>query len=429
MRSLFARIRWRLVGWTMLIVGIILLLLGGVVYFSLQRSLLEQVDRNLAQRAEALIPPLLQPDRRFQGAEGFRGGVFYVAFGPDGRVMGNPQQVDIEAAAALPTPETRMLEFDTMEINGEPARVAIRRMPDGGKLVVGQTLQPELAALQSLLLVLAAGGVIGLLLSLAGAWFLAGRALIPIQQAFRRQQEFVADASHELRTPLTVLQSSTELLNQHRAEPLAANAELFDDVRDEIARMVRLTTDLLTLARTDSGELELMVAPIDVAELATDVTRLTLPLAQARGVELSANTHGSSPVVDADPDRLQQVLLILLDNAIKHTPAGGHVDVEVRQHSGYAMLDVVDSGEGIAPEHLERIFDRFYRADKARSRAHGGTGLGLAIARMLVDAHDGSIEVTSTPGVGTRVSVRLPLEGHSRSLGRRFGELTTRLAQ
>src|SRR5215211_2032853 len=118
MRSLFARIRWRLVGWTMLIVGVILLLLGGVVYFALERSLMDQVDRNLAQRAEQIIPPLLAPDRRFQGAEGFRGGVFYVAFGPDGRLFGNPQQVDVEQAAALPTPEARSIVFDTIEIDG-----------------------------------------------------------------------------------------------------------------------------------------------------------------------------------------------------------------------------------------------------------------------------------------------------------------------
>src|SRR5688572_21555980 len=99
MRPLFARIRWRLVGWTMLIVGVILLLLGGVVYFALERSLMEQVDRNLAVRAEQLIPAMLQPDRRFRGAEGFRGGVFYVAFGPEGQIFGNPQQVDTEVAA------------------------------------------------------------------------------------------------------------------------------------------------------------------------------------------------------------------------------------------------------------------------------------------------------------------------------------------
>jgi two-component system sensor histidine kinase CiaH len=429
MRPLFARIRWRLVGWTMLIVGVILMLLGAVVYFALERSLMDQVDRNLASRADQIVPLMLAPDRRYRAPEGFRGGVFYLAFGPDGRLFGNPQQVDSDAAAALPTPEGRTLMFNTIEVNGEPARVVARHMPDGGKLVVGQTLRPELDALQSLVLVLAVGMGIGLLLSLLGAWFLAGRALVPIQDAFHRQQEFVADASHELRTPLTVLQSSAELLNHHRDEPLSANPELFDDVRDEIARMVRLTTDLLTLARTDSGELELMVAPTDMAELASDVVRRTMPLAHARGVDLASRLEGSPPVVEADPDRLQQVLLILLDNAIKHTPAGGHVTVIVKHHGGSGILEVADTGEGIDPQHLDRIFDRFYRADKARSRAHGGTGLGLAIAKMLVDAHDGTIDVNSTQGAGTRVSVRLPLEGQARSLGRRIGELTTRLAQ
>src|SRR5688500_15598753 len=128
MRPLFARIRWRLVGWTMLIVGVILLLLGGVVYFALERSLMDQVDRNLAVRGEQWMPARLQPDRRIRGAECFRGGVFYAAFGPEGQICGSPQQVATDVGAALPRPEGRMLAFDTIEINGEPARVAIRAM-------------------------------------------------------------------------------------------------------------------------------------------------------------------------------------------------------------------------------------------------------------------------------------------------------------
>src|SRR5207237_8960847 len=188
-----------------------------------------------------------------------------------------------------------------------------------GTLYVGQSLAPEESARRSLLLVLFGGGGLGLLMSFAGAWFLSRRALVPIQYAFGRQQEFVADASHELRTPLTVLRSSTDLLNQHRGEPLAANGELFDDVRAEIARLQRLTGDLLTLARSDRDQLELAVAPLDLGALAGEVVRRTEPVARERGVALSIRAGDPGPVVEADPDRLQQVLLILVDNAIKHT--------------------------------------------------------------------------------------------------------------
>src|SRR5919204_4627776 len=141
----------------------------------------------------------------------------------------------------------------------------------GASLVVGQSLAGEERALGVLLLILVAVVGVGLLLSFGGAWFLAGRALVPIQRAFRRQQQFVADASHELRTPLTVLRSATDVLNRHRSEPLETNGELFDDIRQEIVRMERLASDLLTLARSDRGELELMTAPLDLAELAGDV--------------------------------------------------------------------------------------------------------------------------------------------------------------
>jgi two-component system, OmpR family, sensor histidine kinase CiaH len=437
MQGLFARIRWRLVGWNMLILGLILVLLGTSVYAALSRSLLDEVDRNLFSRSEQAIPILFPPQRRpgeqgpggpggaRRGPEGYSGGVFYLALLPDGSVLANPQQV---TTSDLPWPQTREPAFATIQLgDGDRARVVLRRTPDGGMLVVGQSLDPEQTALRTLLLVLVGGGGLGLLLSLAAAWFLSGRALIPIQQAFQRQQEFVADASHELRTPLTVLRSATDLINQHRDEPLERNGELFDDVRGEIGRMERLAQDLLTLARSDSGGLELMTAPLDIADIAAEVVRRTTPLAQSKGLQLTLRAGPHAATVEADPDRLQQVFLILIDNAIKHTPPGGSIEVQVRRHGQSAEVTVADTGTGIAPEHLPRIFDRFYRADKARAREWGGTGLGLAIAKMLVEAHDGQLQLSSTLGVGTQVTVSLPLVSHPAKLAGRLGELAAHL--
>jgi signal transduction histidine kinase len=432
-QSLFARIRWRLVGWNTLVLGLILVLLGASVYVALSRSLLDEVDRNLLSRSEQAIPFLFQPRRPDTAGpgvprritEGYSGGVFYLALAPDGSVISNPQQV---STGELVWPQTRDPVFATITLSdGDLARVVLRRMPDGGMLVTGQSLEAEQTALHSLLLVLVGGGGAGFLLSLAAAWFLSGRALIPIQQAFQRQQEFVADASHELRTPLTVLRSATDLLNQHRDDPLENNGELFDDVRGEIARMERLAQDLLTLARSDAGGVELMTAPLELSDIANEVVRRTTPLAQSQGVQLTVHADPQPSTVEADPDRLQQVLVILIDNAIKHTPAGGKVDVLVRRHGQSAQVEVADTGVGISPEHLPRIFDRFYRADKARAREQGGTGLGLAIAKMLIDAHGGQLQLASTVGGGTHVTVSLPLVHPHARLGGRLGELAAHL--
>jgi two-component system, OmpR family, sensor histidine kinase CiaH len=429
MKHLFTRIRWRLVGWTMLILSVILLALGTSIYVAVDRVLTNQVDRTLFEASERAAPNLFGPPGGGRGPgreqEGYRGGIFYIGLLPDGSILANPQQVDVADLNWLP-PGPRQATISTTTLNDEPTRVVARRAPDGGTILVGESLASTRAALQSLLLVELFGGGLGLLLSFAGAWFLSGRALVPIQQAFSRQQEFVADASHELRTPLTVLRSATDVLDHHRAEPLAENGELFDDVRAEIARMERLAFDLLTLARSDTGELELMTAPLDLAEVAGDVVRRVNPLAQDRQVQLGFKLNGPAPTVEADPDRLQQVLLVLVDNAIKHTPKDGQVDVRVSQQSGTAFLEVADTGKGIAPEHLPRIFDRFYRADKARSQ--GGTGLGLAIAKMLVDAHGGHMSIASTLGVGTRVTVALPMAERAASLGGRLGELAAHLS-
>ncbi|MGI9147523.1 MAG: sensor histidine kinase [Chloroflexota bacterium] len=435
MQGLFARIRWRLVGWNMLILGLILVLLGTSVYVALSRSLLDEVDRSLLSRSEQAGPILFSPPRRpsdqgpggpRRGPEGYSGGVFYLALLPDGSVLANPQQV---TTSDLTWPQTREATFATIQLgDGDLARVVLRRQSDGGMLVVGQSLYPEQTALRTLLLVLVGGGGMGLLLSLAAAWFLSGRALIPIQLAFQRQQEFVADASHELRTPLTVLRSATDVLDQHRDEPLDGNGELFDDVRGEIARMERLAQDLLTLARSDAGGIELMTAPLQIADVAAEVVRRATPLAQSEGVQLSLRAEPQPSTVEADPDRMQQVFLILIDNAIKHTPAGGSVTVQVQRHAQSAQVTVTDTGIGIAAEHLPRIFDRFYRADRARANESGGTGLGLAIAKMLVEAHGGQLQLTSTAGVGTQATLSLPLVSRPANLADRLGELAAHLS-
>jgi len=332
--------------------------------------------------------------------------------------------------------------YFTLTINGEEVRFYARpispppatstttptvdRRTAPATIIVGQSLVPTQNALRRLLIGLIVGGISGTLLLLLGGWFLAGRALVPIERAFRTQQGFIADASHELRTPLTVLRSSADLLDRHRDEPLGANGELFDDLRDGLARLERLATDLLTLARSDLGEQTLAVAPLDLGPFAADVARRTTPLARAHDLALTCELSGDDVPIEADPDRLYQVVLILLDNAIAHTPPGGRITVAVGRQGGEAILEVRDTGEGIPPDGLARVFDRFYRADRSRSRAGGGAGLGLAIARAIIESHGGKIALTSTLGEGTTATVILPLVDRPPTLVGRLGQLAAR---
>jgi signal transduction histidine kinase len=344
--------------------------------------------------------------------QGYRAGLFFLILGPDGAELSNPQAVNLQG---LPSDvsATSSATYFTADVDGGPVRIYARPVNAVGQgpavLVVGQSLGAEEAARAQLLLILLLGAAVGLVLSFAGAWFLAGRALVPIEHAFQRQQEFVADASHELRTPLTILHSAADLLEERSDEPASANRALVEEIRQEIVRMERLTRDLLTLARSDRGELQLSLGRVDLGALARDLARRVSLLAGDRGVTLDVQVVSESPVVEGDPDRLQQVGLIVLDNALNHTPRGGCVQLVVEQQDDVGVLRVDDSGEGIPPEHLSRIFDRFHRVDPSRARSTGGAGLGLAIARTLVVAHGGCIAVSGRPGGGTRVAIHIPL--------------------
>jgi two-component system sensor histidine kinase BaeS len=219
-------------------------------------------------------------------------------------------------------------------------------------------------------------------------------------QAEAQRRAMVSDVAHELRTPLTNIRSWLEAAQDDLAP---TDAQLVALLHDEAVQLQHIIEDLTDLAAIDAGTLRVHPEPAYVRDLLAQVTESQRGTAQAAGVRLDLDVHGE-PVIDADPVRIRQLVGNLVSNAIRYTPPGGAVTVSARD----TTIAVADTGVGIAPEDLPRVFDRFWRADLSRSRATGGSGLGLAIARKLVEAHDGTITVASTPGVGSVFTVSLP---------------------
>jgi signal transduction histidine kinase len=281
-------------------------------------------------------------------------------------------------------------------------------------VLIGESVQPQEAALSLLLKLLLSIGGVALLGAGVGGLFLANRALEPARQAWSNQQRFIADASHELRTPLTLLRADAEVLLRGRDRLDAEDAALLEDIVVESNRMARLSNNLLTLARLDNTSLHREHEVVNLVELAQRGTRRIQALADQKDITLHVEDVGT-PYVIGDPLLLEQALLVLLDNAMKYSYSGGHIIVRTKTKDEHALLEVSDNGVGIDPEHLSHLGERFYRVDKARSREAGGTGLGLSIARSIAITHSGSLSFSSVPEHGTTVTLALPLayETHS----------------
>ena len=223
-----------------------------------------------------------------------------------------------------------------------------------------------------------------------------------LERLFRSQQRFLADVSHELRTPLTSVRGNLDLMRRFGTY----DEESMEVIQEEMERMSRLLGDLLLLARADTGGLPLRHEPVELDTVLFEVYRQVSRIEKPVAVELTAVDQAT---ILGDEDRLKQLLLNLVDNGIKYSRPGGAVRLSLAKDKGWAQLVVSDTGIGIPTEDLPHIFDRFYRVDKARSRAQGGSGLGLAIAKWIVQAHGGAIKVDSTVGVGTTFTVTLPI--------------------
>jgi len=245
-----------------------------------------------------------------------------------------------------------------------------------------------------------------LILATLGAYVLAGRTLEPIEQAMDRQQRFAAAASHELRTPLTVLRGNMEvaLLNRRTLEEYE---DILRRAAAEATRMGVLVADLLVLARTqhDAGMLTLDL--LDMGEIAREAAEGIRPLAEHKRQSLEVKLDRSL-LVQGDALKLRQAVSILLDNAVAYTPAEGAIQVTGRRERHHVIVEVRDTGHGIAPEHLPRLFEPFYRVDTARTGDAAHTGLGLALAAWIARAHHGQISVESQVEVGTTFTLKLP---------------------
>lgn len=464
----FKSIRFTLTLWYSLTLAAILVLFCTGIYLSLRQQIYKEVDRELLAIAEALASPTLDPFRDtvpsvfdqvmedFIGPKGI--GKFVQILDGTGAVKASSKNLD---EASSPVFKTDLYAASRGKVTyatrgslptGPFRSVAVPVFVSGRLnqvIQVGTSLSAEIEDLNRILLVFFVSIPLSLLLLGAGGWFLAGRALKPVEfitrsarritaenlglrlvvanprdeigrlaetfnttlarleDSFIRTRRFSIDVSHELRTPLTILLGNTEVGLKWAKEPDEFRSILKSNL-DEIQRMSAIIEHLLELSKADEGKLSLVMEEIELSALLRELVQQMQPFAEEKGVVILWG-EAAELWVPGDRKRLRQLFSTLLDNAVRYTPPGGRVHVSLEGVSDRAKISVRDSGVGIAAEDLPWIFDRFYRVDEARNRAHGGSGLGLSLAKSFAQAHGGEIVVESTPGLGSVFIVYLPL--------------------
>ncbi|WP_041275059.1 sensor histidine kinase [Desulfotomaculum nigrificans] len=401
---MFRTLRLKLTLINILIMGFLLLLFVTGTYFLMEHQIFTQSERLMRNIALAIESESAEKLSQYEKTE-----YFYVitnAAGDITQTFSNNTRSDLKE---LPELVHKIFakgkdrgDFDWHDRSYTFLKVPHKQGP--GFLVIFLSIERDMEVLSFLLAALSIAGILCLALAFYSSLFLADKALIPIRKSWQRQRDFVADASHELRTPLAVMQTNLELVMGNPNETVADQEIWLKNVQTEISHMTRLVEDLLLLARIDSEQQLLELSRFSLDQAIYDVIKPIIPMAETKGIKLRLEIE---PQVEfnGDEKRIKQLVVILIDNAIKHTPAGGEVALKMANRGSSVEITVSDTGEGIEPEHLEKIFERFYRIDKARSKS--GTGLGLSIADWIVKSHHGSIKVKSSPGKGTTFLVML----------------------
>ncbi len=466
-------IRFRLIAWYAGLLTGVFVLLAVLMYFDLKFFLESNLRDTQARRARQIADTLVA--RVHQTGEGYLAAEIKDLYEPeindrfirvtrgDGNIVyasGIPNDQSFDPTHLPPLASSSRKEFSQKARLPGNTTLLIAALnyqtPDGARYLieVGAPFDPVETMLDHLSLQLALGLPIAVLIAIGGGYLLVGRALAPVDQiarkaeqitqhnlserlplartadelerlalslnhmigrlqdAFLNSKRFVADASHELRTPLTVVRAELESMSSNRT--LAPEfREIVGSVLEEVERLARIVEQLFAISRLDAGDSQAEWVQFDLAELvATTAEQMSL-LAEDKGISVSC--EAAQPVlVDGDRARLKQVVVNLLDNAIKYTPEKGRIQLRVAAVNGHAILEVSDNGIGIPADALPHVFERFFRVDKARTRDPEGAGLGLSIVKSICTAHGAIVEVESN-GVGSRFRVKLPIARANKS--------------
>lgn len=317
-----------------------------------------------------------------------------------------PAQSDV--AVAL-TGESKLssVSVDSISYRVATEPLLINRGRVVGAVQIAQSREVQDQILATLRNVLIAIGGAGLLFAAGTGYLLAGRAMRPVNVAMERQRSFVADAAHELRTPLAIISANAEALEMGDVQLDDEDKELLSGIRAESSYLAALVTKLLDMAKLEASSGTTHQQDVDLAHTLNETCQTMLGVAESKNVRLTWSGTDDPIFVKGDPVLIRLVALSLLDNAIKYNSADGSVELRLTATGDEAKVEISDTGPGIPADHLTRVFDRFYRVDRARSREAGGVGLGLAIAQRATTALRGSLDLKSEPGTGTTATIRL----------------------
>ena len=433
--NLFGQSRRKLTMLYSLVMIIFLVVLVSAMHRSMEWSISSEQARELydtadnvadAQRYLNQHPELVIDDTVAYKSTNDR--LFFYVLDADGRLLNfarasyRIEPFILDAMSNWQASDGEAVVLAKLNSNGQKTKIMMmtKSINDPGNnhqtVYVGKDVTALYNGLDKATTIMAILGLLALLIATVVGHILSGKAMIPLRAAYEKQRQFAADASHELRTPLAVVMASADLLESDPSIKSPFLKQVIADVRDEVKKMTKLVSDLLIVARSDNKALKLKPTKFDLGAVVAQTARLMQPLAEQKKITLVAEEMPKN-MIYADEQKIRQLILILVDNAVKYTPEGGCVTVHFcKAEKGKVAFAVADTGIGIAKEDQDKVFDRFYRVDKARSREMGGNGLGLAIAQEIVNMHRGNISLSSELGKGTTFVVTLRVRVKSKTL-------------